>query len=48
MWPFAGRYPERSCEDVDGKEYDYVIVGGKSPTLSLCDQSASVFEFKLK
>ncbi|KAH7113766.1 hypothetical protein B0J11DRAFT_445885 [Dendryphion nanum] len=27
MWPFKA-YPERSAEDVDGKTYDYIIVGG--------------------
>jgi hypothetical protein len=33
MWPFAS-YPERSPEDVEGKSYDYIIVGGKiEPTL---------------
>lgn len=29
MWPFSS-YPERTAEDVDGKTYDYIIVGGKS------------------
>ncbi|EHK22903.1 uncharacterized protein TRIVIDRAFT_191530 [Trichoderma virens Gv29-8] len=28
MWPFGSSYPERKPEDVDGKTYDYVIVGG--------------------
>jgi hypothetical protein len=28
MWPFSS-YPECSPEDVDGKSYDYIIVGGK-------------------
>ncbi|KAJ4865468.1 GMC oxidoreductase domain-containing protein [Trichoderma breve] len=28
MWPFGSSYPERTPEDVDGKIYDYVIVGG--------------------
>ncbi|KAL6874468.1 alcohol oxidase [Trichoderma longibrachiatum] len=26
MWPFSS-YPERTAEDVDGKTYDYIIVG---------------------
>jgi hypothetical protein len=28
MWPFSS-YPECSPEDVDGKTFDYIIVGGK-------------------
>jgi len=28
MWPFVP-YPECSPEDVDGKTYDYIVVGGK-------------------
>lgn len=28
MWPFVS-YPECSPEDVDGKTYDYIVVGGK-------------------
>ncbi|KAG9233102.1 hypothetical protein BJ875DRAFT_485473 [Amylocarpus encephaloides] len=27
-WPFSRKYPERSPEDVDCREYDYVVVGG--------------------
>ncbi|KAH8880859.1 alcohol oxidase, partial [Thozetella sp. PMI_491] len=27
MWPFSS-YPERRAEDVDGKSFDYIIVGG--------------------
>ena len=29
MWPFSSPYPEWSPDQVDGKAYDYVIVGGK-------------------
>ena len=32
MWPFAS-YPELSAADVDGKTFDYVIVGGKVPPI---------------
>jgi hypothetical protein len=28
MWPFVS-YPECYPEDVDGKSYDYIVVGGK-------------------
>ena len=28
MWPFVS-YPECSPEDVYGKTYDYIVVGGK-------------------
>jgi hypothetical protein len=28
MWPFVS-YPECSPEDVEGKSYDYIVVGGK-------------------
>ncbi|KAM7215886.1 alcohol oxidase [Rhypophila decipiens] len=28
MWPFTPSYPELSADDVDGKTYDYIIVGG--------------------
>jgi hypothetical protein len=27
---FGPSYPEQTASDVDGKEYDYVIVGGTS------------------
>ena len=29
MWPFTSTYPEWSPDQVDGKAYDYVILGGK-------------------
>ena len=29
-WPFSRKYPERSPEDVNEREYDYIVVGGKS------------------
>ena len=29
MWPFGSRYPERRPEEVDGKTFDYIIVGGE-------------------
>jgi hypothetical protein len=36
MWsPFGPKYPERHPEDVDTREYDYVIVGGLSHHLHL-------------
>lgn len=28
MWPFS-RYPQCRPTDVDGKTYDYIVVGGK-------------------
>ncbi|KAB5543081.1 hypothetical protein GE09DRAFT_237530 [Coniochaeta sp. 2T2.1] len=28
MWPLSSPYPERRPEDVDGKTFDYIIVGG--------------------
>lgn len=28
MWPFSNRYPEYTPADIDGKVYDYIIVGG--------------------
>lgn len=28
MWPFTALYPERTAADIDGKTYDYIIVGG--------------------
>ncbi|KAK4248229.1 alcohol oxidase [Corynascus novoguineensis] len=28
MWPFAPSYPELSAADVNGKTYDYIVVGG--------------------
>ncbi|OHW92266.1 choline dehydrogenase [Colletotrichum incanum] len=28
VWPFTRSYPERKATDVDGKAFDYVIVGG--------------------
>ncbi|KAM0331267.1 hypothetical protein ACHAQA_002937 [Verticillium albo-atrum] len=28
VWPFSPRYPERTVTDVDGKTFDYVVVGG--------------------
>ena len=27
-WPFSRRYPERSPEEIDAHEYDYIVVGG--------------------
>jgi hypothetical protein len=29
MWPFSAQFPEKGPQDVDGKEYDYVVIGGK-------------------
>ena len=29
-WPPGRKYPERLAEEVDGREYDYIIVGGMS------------------
>ena len=29
MWPFTSTYPEWPPDQVDGKAYDYVILGGK-------------------
>ncbi|OAA61784.1 Glucose-methanol-choline oxidoreductase [Niveomyces insectorum RCEF 264] len=28
MWPFARAYPERCSADIDGKTFDYIVVGG--------------------
>ncbi|EPE32304.1 FAD/NAD(P)-binding protein [Glarea lozoyensis ATCC 20868] len=28
MWPFRTKYPEHKPEEVNGKEYDFVVVGG--------------------
>lgn len=33
MWPFTSAYPERRAEEVDGKTFDYIVVGGKFLTL---------------
>lgn len=41
MWPFGSSYPEHTAEDVDGKTYDYVIVGGKSRQGSRSGQESS-------
>jgi hypothetical protein len=30
MWPFTSPYPEQRLIDVDGKTFDYIIVGGVS------------------
>lgn len=29
MWPFEAKFPENKPQDVDGREFDYVVVGGK-------------------
>ncbi|KAG9243024.1 hypothetical protein BJ878DRAFT_583486 [Calycina marina] len=34
-WPFGRKYPERRVEEVDSLEFDYVIVGGEIPELSV-------------
>lgn len=46
MWPFVEKYPEKSGRDVDGREYDYVIVGGKIPTQFLRAESTSSRKLK--
>jgi hypothetical protein len=28
MWPYSS-YPERRPEDVEGRTYDYIVVGGE-------------------
>ncbi|EEY23918.1 choline dehydrogenase [Verticillium alfalfae VaMs.102] len=28
VWPFSPRYPEKTVADVDGKTFDYIVVGG--------------------
>lgn len=34
MWPFTP-YPEHSPSEVDGKTYDYIVVGGTQPPTKL-------------
>jgi hypothetical protein len=29
-WPWHSTYPERRAEEVDGREYDYIIIGGRN------------------
>jgi hypothetical protein len=29
-WPWNKTYPERRAEEVDGREYDYIIIGGRN------------------
>jgi hypothetical protein len=33
-WPWNSTYPERKAEEVDGREYDYIIIGGRNHQFS--------------
>ncbi|KAG7138736.1 L-sorbose 1-dehydrogenase like protein [Verticillium longisporum] len=35
VWPFSPRYPEKTVADVDGKTFDYIIVGGGTAACAL-------------
>jgi hypothetical protein len=32
-WPWNKTYPERRAEEVDGREYDYIIIGGREASI---------------